>query len=153
IELPLIAQEVFPGDVARMRIQEHDRPVLLFDTAGSPFDPGFFASKHVASGLGTPIDVGPRVQGAVQDVQHTLMCETTPDQFICSLASRRGGGEASEQISSSARLPPHHRVGKRRCCSAKELTTASAESNCSKSEKTRRTASCTASSGSSTILP
>src|SRR3989440_1937194 len=87
IELPLIAQEVFPGDVARMRIQEHDRPVLLFDTAGLALYPGVFPSQHLASGLGTPIDVGPRVQGAVQDVQHTLMCETTPDQFICSLAS------------------------------------------------------------------
>jgi hypothetical protein len=87
IKLPLIAQEVFPGDVARMRIQEHERPVLLWETAGSPFDAGFFARQGVPSELGTSVDVGPRIQGAVQDVQHTLMRETTPDQFICPLAS------------------------------------------------------------------
>jgi hypothetical protein len=49
LELALIAQEVFPGDVARMRIQQYDRPVLLRETAGSPFDAGFFARQCLAS--------------------------------------------------------------------------------------------------------
>jgi hypothetical protein len=42
------------------------------------------------SGVGTQVtsvDIGPRVQRAVQDVQHTLMGETAPNQFICPLAS------------------------------------------------------------------
>ena len=102
IELPLIAQEVFPGDVARMRIQEHDRPVLLFDSAGSPFDAGFFARQVVPSELGTPVDIGPRVQGAVQDVQHTLMGETAPDQFICPLASPPARREAQVLLGKGA---------------------------------------------------
>jgi hypothetical protein len=98
VELPLVVQKVFPRAVARVSIQQHNGPVFLRETARSPFDAGFFARKRVSSELGTPIDVGPRVQGAVQDVQHPLMRETTPEQFICPLASPPTRREAQVRL-------------------------------------------------------
>src|SRR5258708_2408573 len=82
IELPLIPQKLVPGDVARMGIQQDDGPVFLWETTRSPFDPWLFAGQCSASELGTPIDVGPRVRAAVQDVHNTLMAETTPEPFF-----------------------------------------------------------------------
>src|SRR6266566_7506754 len=99
IELPLVPQKLVPGDVACMGIQQDDGPVFLFDPTRSSFDSWLFSGQRSASELGTPIDVGPRVQGAVQDVQHTLMGETTPDQFICSLASPPARWEAQVLLS------------------------------------------------------
>jgi len=87
IELPLIVLKVFPGDVRWMRIPQHNWPVFLFDLTSSSFDAGLFARKGMSSGFGPPVDIGPRVQRAVQDVQHSLMRETTPDEFICPFAS------------------------------------------------------------------
>src|SRR6266851_539187 len=98
IQLPLIAQKLVPGDVAWMGIQEHDRPVFLFDSTRSPFDPWFFSWQSSASGLGPPVDVGSRIQRAVQDVQHPLMGQTTPDQFICPLASPPPRWEAQVKL-------------------------------------------------------
>src|SRR6266851_5832623 len=87
IQLPLVAQKLIPGDVAWMGIQQDDGPVFLFDPTRSPFDPWLFSGQGPTSELSPPIDVGSRIQGAVQDVQHTLMREATPDQLIGSLAS------------------------------------------------------------------
>src|SRR5712692_5218299 len=55
IQLPLIAQKLFPGDVAWMGIQEHDGPVFLFDSTRSSFDPRLFSGQCSASGLGPPV--------------------------------------------------------------------------------------------------
>src|SRR6266849_1049844 len=93
VELPLVAQKLFPGDVARMGVQQHDGPVFLFDPAGSPFDARLFTRKGTPPELGAPVDVGSRIQGAMQDVQDPLMGQTTPDQFIGLLASPPAGRE------------------------------------------------------------
>ncbi len=52
IELTLIAQEMFPRKVAWMGIQEHDGPLFLWETVGSPFDPGFFERRERVVGTG-----------------------------------------------------------------------------------------------------
>jgi hypothetical protein len=49
VELTLIAQKLFPGDVRWMRIPQHNRPVFLFDPVGSPFDAWLFSRKRVSS--------------------------------------------------------------------------------------------------------
>src|SRR6266704_348847 len=87
IQLPLVVQKLFPGNVARMGIQQDNRPVFLREATRSPFDPWLFSRQESASELGPSIDIGPSIQGAVQDVQHPLMAEATPDQFIGSLAA------------------------------------------------------------------
>src|SRR6266700_1652972 len=87
IQLPLVVQKLFPGNVAWMGIQQDNRPVFLREATRSPFDPWLFSRQEAASELGPSIDICPRIQGAVQDFQHSLMAETTPDQFIGPLAS------------------------------------------------------------------
>src|SRR6266699_1930235 len=87
IELPLVVQKLLPGDVAGMGIQQDNGPIFLRETTRSHFDPWLFSEQEAASEIGPPIDIGPGIQGTVQDVQHSLMAETTPDQFIGPLAS------------------------------------------------------------------
>src|SRR6266487_1377350 len=87
IELALVAQKVVPGDVARMRIEEHNGPLFLFDPARSPFDARLFSRKGLSPELGAPVDVGSRVQRTMQDIQDPFMRETTPNQFVSPLAS------------------------------------------------------------------
>src|SRR6266571_2498926 len=69
IELPLVAQELVPGHVARMLIQQDNRPLLLFDPARSPLDTGFFSRQSAAAKLRAPVDVGTCIQRTMQDIQ------------------------------------------------------------------------------------
>src|SRR5258708_6108384 len=87
VELPLVAQQLVPRNVTRMLIQQHNRPFLLWETTRSPFDTGFFSRQGAAAELGAPVDVGACIQRAMQDIQDPSVCEPSPDQFICLLAS------------------------------------------------------------------
>ena len=98
VELALIVQKLFPGNVASMRIQQHNRPVFLFDPACSPFDTWFFPRKCTSPELGAPVDVGSSIQRAMQDVQDPLMGETAPDQFIGLLASPPARGKTQVML-------------------------------------------------------
>ena len=87
IELSLVAQELVPGNVARMLIQQHNRPLLLWETTCSPLDTGFFSRQDAASELRASVDVGACIQRTMQDIQDPPVREPSPDQFICLLAS------------------------------------------------------------------
>jgi len=94
IQLPLVAQKLFPSDVAGMGIQQNNGPVFLFDSTCSPFDPWLFSGQRSASERGPPIDVGPSIQRTMQDVQDPFMTKATPDQFIGSFAAPPARWEA-----------------------------------------------------------
>ena len=83
----LIAQVLLLRNVGGMSVSDHDRLLILADPARAPFDPCLFPRKCMPSELGASIDIGSCVQRAVQDVQDPLMRQTTPDQFICTLAA------------------------------------------------------------------
>ena len=74
IELSLVAQELVPGHVARMLIQQDNRPLLLFDPARSPLDTGFFSRQSAAAKLRAPVDVGTCIQRTMQDIQDPPVC-------------------------------------------------------------------------------
>src|SRR5438874_9784329 len=67
VELLLVEQKLFPGDVAGVSIVDHNRPVLSGDRSCSPFDQRRFAGQEAGAGLRPTVDVDAGIGRVVQD--------------------------------------------------------------------------------------
>ena len=62
----LIAEKLLPTHIARMRLQQHNRPVLTFHLARAPLDARLLAGKCLLTGFGSSIHVGTGIERVVQ---------------------------------------------------------------------------------------
>src|SRR6266568_6785984 len=71
IEELLVVAKLVPTNIARMRVQEHNRPVLTFHLARSPLHARLLAGKRMLTGFGSPIYVGTGIERVVQQGKDT----------------------------------------------------------------------------------
>ncbi len=93
IEPLLIAEELVPGDVGGVDVMQDDGPVFALDLVGTALEAGCFTRQDVSSGLGSAIDIGPRVGGIVEHGQDPAMAQRTPQQLAVADATPEAGGE------------------------------------------------------------
>jgi len=73
--------KLVPTNIARMRVQQHNRPVLPFHLACPPLDARLLAGKCLLTGFGSSIHVGTRIEGVVQQGKDTPTSQWFPHQF------------------------------------------------------------------------
>src|SRR4051812_10762707 len=69
VEASLVAQELLPGDVPRVRVPPDDGPVGDGDPAGLAFDARRCIGRHPRERPGAAVDVRAGVPRVVQDVE------------------------------------------------------------------------------------
>ena len=77
----LMAAKLLPGEVARMSIPQHNRPVLELHLARPPLDPRRLSGKGMPARFGSSIDVGSCVERVVQQGEDAPTPQWFPDQF------------------------------------------------------------------------
>ena len=81
VEALLVAQELFPTEIARVRIVMDDRPVGEGHAPGPTLDARCLVGQRPRAGLGPSVDIDAGIAGVVQNVQDTAVPERLPEQF------------------------------------------------------------------------
>src|SRR5262249_8536765 len=81
VEALLVAEELFPIEIAGVRIMMHDRPVGEGHTPGPPLDSRCLMRQCPRACLGPAVDIGAGITGVGQNVQNTAVPQGLPQQF------------------------------------------------------------------------